>query len=313
MNVRRSIHHLAVTMFVSTLSLSCGGDDAGTGVTPPSQTGSVAGSVQDDSAQPVSGAAVTLQQSGVTVQSANTSASGTFSFASLQPGGYAIGVTPPSGYAPDPGQANPASVTVTGGQTSNVALRVLRSLPEEGEVEGRVRLNGQGVQGALVALEGPRGSAGQRATDSDGDYTFDDLTPGEYTVTLTPPAPFVLVDGEVAARSATVVAGQSADVDYELALAAASPVVQIELTGALRFVGESGGSTETIPRGTTIRWVNTTNMAHTVTPSGHDAWNRAQTQVPETVLEVLFINPGTFAYFCEPHQSQGMTGTIVVQ
>jgi len=315
MNLRRSISLASLTAIAAVLSLSCGGDDSNpvSPPPPPPSTGTVAGAVQDDTAQPVQGAAVTLQQNGSTLQTGTSAADGSFSFGNLQPGAYAVGVTPPGGFSPDPAQPDPANVTVTAGQTANVTLRVLRNPPTEGEVEGRVRLDGQGVQGATVALEGPGGPAGQRTTDADGDYKFDDLAPGAYTVTVTPPAPFVLAAGEEASKAATVVAGQSADVDFELALAAASPVVQIQLTAALRFVGESGGSTETIARGTTIRWVNTTSIFHTVTPSGHNAWSRAETQAPETVLEVLFINPGSFDYFCEPHQAQGMTGTIIVQ
>ena len=314
MNLRRSISLLTLSTVAAVLSLSCGGDDS-TPVSPPPppQTGTVAGAVQDETAQPVPGATVTLQQGGSTVNTATSAANGSFSFANLQPGAYAVTVNPPGGFGLDPAQPNPANVTVTAGQTANVTLRVLRDLPTTGEVEGRVRLDGQGVQGATVALDGPGGPAGQRTTDADGDYKFDDVAPGAYTVTVTPPAPFVLAAGEDASKAATVVVGQSADVDFQLALAAASPVVEIQLTGALRFVGESGGSTETIARGTTIRWVNTTNVFHTVTPSGHDAWNRAETQAPETVLEVLFVNPGSFDYFCEPHQSQGMTGRIIVQ
>lgn len=69
----------------------------------------------------------------------------------------------------------------------------------------------------------------------------------------------------------------------------------------------------TIPAGTTVRWVNTTNTTHTVTPDGHTQWSRRTTSSMETVLEQRLDTAGVFNYFCEPHRSIGMTGSITVQ
>ena len=200
-------------------------------------------------------------------------------------------------------------MTVAEGQTSTLTLLLDRQLPATtGEVEGHVRLQGDGVQGVVVSLDGPGGPVGQVTTEDDGQYRFEDLEAGDYTVTVNLPAAFRLVAGEEATKAATVTAGGTVDLDFDVELAQQSPVVQISLTSGLRFVGPSG-----VARGTTIRWINEDNMFHTVTPENHSAWDRTETNSPGVVLEVLLINPGTFPYFCEPHQGAGMTGTIVVQ
>lgn len=69
----------------------------------------------------------------------------------------------------------------------------------------------------------------------------------------------------------------------------------------------------TIRPGTRVRWINTTNTFHTVTPDGHSAWQRWETSAPTDTLEHVFGAPGDFAYFCEPHRSIGMTGSIAVR
>lgn len=313
MSLRRAHAAIAALLTLPVLTLACGGDDGG--VTPPppeTQQGTIAGTALDDGGQPVSGVGVALVQGGSTLRSATTGADGAFQFADVDVGAYTLSLTAPPGFQLAAGQANPVGVTVTANSTTNVTLQFEADLPLMGGVEGSARFQGEGVQGATVDLGGA--GTGQTVTDADGDYRFEDLDPGDYTVTLTPPAPFVLAAGETATKNVTVTAGPNADADFQLALPGASPVVQIQLTSnPFSFVGPSGGSTETVARGTTVRWVNTDATFHTVTPDGHDRWDRTETQAPGAVLDVLFVNPGTFDYFCEPHRSLGMTGTIIVQ
>jgi len=71
-------------------------------------------------------------------------------------------------------------------------------------------------------------------------------------------------------------------------------------------------ATRTITRGTTVRWVNGSDVFHTVTPDGHTAWANRDLAAG-TQFEHTFNTAGTYAYFCTPHQSVGMTGTIIVQ
>ena len=65
--------------------------------------------------------------------------------------------------------------------------------------------------------------------------------------------------------------------------------------------------------GTTVRWRNTTATFHTVTPDGHTTWTEWQTSSAGETFEVTFLETGTYAYFCDPHRSIGMVGTIIVE
>ncbi|MGH7502445.1 MAG: cupredoxin domain-containing protein [Longimicrobiales bacterium] len=68
-----------------------------------------------------------------------------------------------------------------------------------------------------------------------------------------------------------------------------------------------------INRGTRVRWINTTNTFHTVTPDGHSEWQRWPTSTAADTLEHTFTTAGDFAYFCEPHRTIGMVGAITVR
>lgn len=68
-----------------------------------------------------------------------------------------------------------------------------------------------------------------------------------------------------------------------------------------------------IEPGTTVRWMNTTDNYHTVTPDGHSAWEQWQTTGMGETFEVTFDAVGSYAYYCLPHRSLGMTGTVIVE
>jgi len=68
-----------------------------------------------------------------------------------------------------------------------------------------------------------------------------------------------------------------------------------------------------IEPGTTVRWVNAQSIQHTITPDGHDEWDRAVLTEADEVFEHTFHDEGIFPYFCEPHQALGMTGRIRVE
>lgn len=96
----------------------------------------------------------------------------------------------------------------------------------------------------------------------------------------------------------------------------------------------------TVEVGETVRWLNTSQRAHTVTAygsqlpegaaffasGGYDSTQAAREawrdQGDETrggaiytcdAFEHTFETPGTFPYFCIPHLQAGMVGTIVVE
>ena len=89
----------------------------------------------------------------------------------------------------------------------------------------------------------------------------------------------------------------------------------------------------TISVGTTVRWTNDSEVGHTVTaydgriPSdaayfasgGFKAEKAARNDISGGLIasgdtyEHTFETPGTYEYVCIPHESSGMTGTIVVE
>ena len=90
--------------------------------------------------------------------------------------------------------------------------------------------------------------------------------------------------------------------------------------------------TLTVPVGTTVTWTNDSDEAHSVTayessiPSGAEYFSstgysseaQARAHVEKLLTagqeySVKFDVPGTYEYFCIPHEDQGMTGKIVVE
>jgi plastocyanin len=89
----------------------------------------------------------------------------------------------------------------------------------------------------------------------------------------------------------------------------------------------------TIKAGETVTWVNESDEAHTVTAYGNEipedatyfasgdapTETEARDSLSEGLLqsgdtfEVTLDRPGTYEYYCIPHESSGMKGTIVVE
>lgn len=67
----------------------------------------------------------------------------------------------------------------------------------------------------------------------------------------------------------------------------------------------------TIEPGTTVEWINTGKIAHTVTDD-HDAWDSGSLK-PGEKFSRRFDDSGTFKYYCIPHREAQMTGTIIVK
>ena len=103
----------------------------------------------------------------------------------------------------------------------------------------------------------------------------------------------------------------------------------VSMTGGNRF----DPSTATVRVGETLRLVNDSSQAHTVTayedslPEGIDYFSSggfedeqsardgvAQGLIdPGESFEVTFSAPGRVRYFCLPHEAVGMTGVIVIE
>ncbi len=78
--------------------------------------------------------------------------------------------------------------------------------------------------------------------------------------------------------------------------------------------------------GDTVRWVNAGETVHSVSTSATNAQNPNDTSIPKgaTAFDSGFIPPGgdfsytftvpgTYRYFCLPHEKAGMVGVIVVK
>lgn len=103
----------------------------------------------------------------------------------------------------------------------------------------------------------------------------------------------------------------------------------VSMTGGHRFDPE----TITVSAGSAITFMNDTEESHSATayedeiPQGADYFSsgglsseqEARDSVPEALLgagetyEVTLDVPGTYRYFCIPHESDGMKGTIEVE
>lgn len=108
--------------------------------------------------------------------------------------------------------------------------------------------------------------------------------------------------------------------------AAASPVAGasaavVNTTDALKFEPAS----LTISKGTAVTWRNGSQTVHTVTddptkatdkadaalPAGAQPWDSGNLNPGQTFSHTFDV-PGTYKYFCIPHEAAGMTGTIIV-
>jgi plastocyanin len=77
------------------------------------------------------------------------------------------------------------------------------------------------------------------------------------------------------------------------------------MTAGYRF----SPSTLTIAVGDAIRAHNGDTMSHTFTGPSWDTGDMG----PGAVKTLRFTKAGTFSFYCTPHQSLGMTGTLTVQ
>lgn len=67
--------------------------------------------------------------------------------------------------------------------------------------------------------------------------------------------------------------------------------------------------------GTTVVWINNSNVTHTVTSGSNGEQNNqfnSGNLNPGGEFSFTFTETGTFAYFCIPHFAVGMTGTVTV-
>jgi plastocyanin len=103
----------------------------------------------------------------------------------------------------------------------------------------------------------------------------------------------------------------------------------VTMPGDLRFEPK----TATIEPGETVTWTNKSDIDHTVTAyedeipddaayftsGGFESERAARNRVTEGLIapgenyEHTFEEPGTYGYFCIPHEGSGMVGTVQVK
>ena len=289
------------TAVLGVLAIAC---SDGSGPGNGSTTGSIAGTVTSAG---VGVPSASLALTGAGSGTATSAASGAYLFDDLAAGAYTVTLTVPGGFALGPGETAARNVTLTAGQDATVNYVLTAANPDLGIISGTVTAGGQGVQGAAIALAGA--GTGNTTTSASGAYSFPDLDPGNYTLTVTLPAGFTLEAGETAAKPATVTAGQTATVNWT-AEGPPSDVTIVTLSGT-----SFTPSTVTIPVGGTVRWV-VNGGTHTVTPDTPGqpgAWTGTGLLTGGDQFEHTFGTAGDFDYHCIPHESLGMTGTITVQ
>lgn len=101
----------------------------------------------------------------------------------------------------------------------------------------------------------------------------------------------------------------------------AGPVV-VTMDNMLKFIPAQ----VTIASGATVAWRNTSLLVHTVTADPDKAARPESTALPEDAAPFdsgdivpdgtfshRFTVPGTYRYFCIPHEGAAMIGTVVVE
>ncbi|OQB38524.1 MAG: C protein alpha-antigen precursor [Candidatus Hydrogenedentes bacterium ADurb.Bin179] len=232
-------------------------------LTPLVETGSLTGVVRSG-ATLVGGALVSLSPGNLKEM---TNMVGTFNFADLLAGDYAITVTA-DGYEPWSG-----SKTIASG--INLQDVELTAIVETGSLTGAVRSGATLISGALVALS-PGGY--ETTTSIAGTFNFTNLPVGEYAITVT-------ADGyEPWSGSKTIASGINLqDVELTAIVETGSLTGAVRsgatlISGALVALSPGGYETTTSIAGT----FNFTNLpvgeyAITVTADGYEPWSGSKT------------------------------------
>jgi hypothetical protein len=137
---------------------------------------------------PVAGVLVTLAPPVGPPVTTTTGADGTYLLDNNATGpGYSISIAVPDGYSPGPGGTTLSGITVAATPIVGQDF-TLTDLPS---VSGTVTGGGTGVGGVQVVLTPVGGGTPITvATRGDGTYVLDDLTPGDYTLSVVAPTGF---------------------------------------------------------------------------------------------------------------------------
>lgn len=177
-----------------------------------------------------------------------------------------------------------------------------------GTITVTVTADGSPKEGVTVGLYTAGGGAAVSSlqTSQTGQLSFADVEAGSWDLEITVPSGFALTPGQTARQAVTVTAGQASSASFSLEDTFTGQTV--EALGNLTFSQPN----LVISAGTSVRWINASSSAHTVTPDGHSEWSSANIASEGSTFVHTFNTPGTFPYYCAPHQGSGMTGTVTV-
>jgi len=150
-----------------------------------------------------------------------------------------------------------------------------------------------------------------------------DLFPLQTIRPMTPAAPRRL-DGlrSLFVLLLSLTLGLSGTADPASGQSTGDPAATVSITNSLNFEPD----TVRIERGQTVRWKNTSVIVHTVTadpteatidgsvklPDGASRFDSG-TLDPKATFEHQFETPGTYRYFCIPHEGTKMYGAVIVE
>lgn len=170
--------------------------------------------IQDAGEPGIAGTTVTLSGPGGT-QTQTTTATGAYGFTNLLPGDYTVCTPMPSGYArfspskqgtdgtvdsDGQGTQNCVTVTLAPGESNPTLdfgfykLGAIGDFVWNDKNNDGVQDNGEpGINGATVTISGPNGYSSSQTTSGNGNYLFNNLVPGAYTVCVAIPTGFTSV------------------------------------------------------------------------------------------------------------------------
>lgn len=173
----------------------------------PSLSGSVTAG-----GSPVGNVTVTIEGPDGFTDSTVTDSDGTYEFDGLPPGDYTVTVEPPDGYQVVDDEDS-LDATVEDDDVTDVDFALFRP----GAIGGTVLDDsGDFVPGATIEITGPDGTE-TLTTDEEGNYYLDDLSPGDYTITITPPDRYTVVGDESLEVTLTAAGESRLDQDFEVA------------------------------------------------------------------------------------------------
>jgi hypothetical protein len=148
------------------------------------RTAAITGTVTSDGA-PLAGIAVVVTGGPDAISNSSvTNAGGEYFATGLRAGTYTVTITPPASGVDF--ASTSATVTVATGETKTAQFP--GDAIEMATISGAVTVDNNGQAGVAVVLSNAGGTVAETETGPGGAYSFMDLTPGEYTVTITAPA-----------------------------------------------------------------------------------------------------------------------------